>query len=49
MLDLLKDLTAEYPEARIIGHSELPHVAKVCPGFIASEYYHSLQPKSSKY
>ena len=49
MLDLLKDLTAEYPEARIIGHCELPHVTKTCPNFIASAYYASLQPKSSKY
>lgn len=49
MLDLLKDLTAEYPEARIIGHCELPHVAKTCPNFLASTYYASLQPKSSKF
>ena len=48
MLDLLKDLTVEYPEARIIGHCELPHVTKTCPNFIASAYYDSLQPKSSK-
>ena len=48
MLDLLKDLTVEYPEARIIGHCELPHVAKTCPNFLASVYYASLQPKSSK-
>lgn len=49
MLDLLKDLTAEYPEARIIGHCELPHVAKTCPNFLASVYYASLQPKSNKF
>ena len=48
MLDLLKDLTVEYPEARIIGHCELPHVTKTCPNFLASAYYASLQPKSSK-
>ena len=39
----------EYPEARIIGHRELPHVTKECPCFTASEYYRSLQPKSSNY
>ena len=45
MYNLLKDLTAEYPDARIIGHCELPHVAKTCPNFLASEYYASLQPE----
>lgn len=45
MYDLLKDLREEYPEARIIGHCELPHVAKECPCFQASTYYASLQPK----
>ena len=49
LLDLLKDLTVEYPEARIIGHCELPHVAKTCPNFLASVYYASLQPKSNKF
>lgn len=44
MLELLKDLREEYTDARIIGHYELPHVAKTCPNFLASEYYASLQP-----
>ena len=46
MFALLKDLTAEYPDARIIGHRELPHVAKDCPCFIPSTYYASLQPEN---
>ena len=46
MFALLKELTAEYPEARIIGHCELPHVAKACPCFSASTYYASLQPSN---
>ena len=46
MFALLKELTAEYPEARIIGHCELPHVAKACPCFIPSTYYASLQPSN---
>lgn len=29
MYSLLKDLRAEYPDARIIGHCELPHVTTV--------------------
>ena len=42
---LLKELTRSYPEARIIGHRELPHVAKACPCFPASEEYADLQPE----
>ena len=42
MFALLKELTAEYPDARIMGHCELPHVAKNCPCFIASTYYSQL-------
>lgn len=45
MYELLKDLREEYPEARIIGHRELPHVAKDCPGFDASAYYGELNEK----
>ena len=44
MYALLKELREDYPDARIIGHCELPHVAKSCPCFIASTYYQSLQP-----
>lgn len=44
LYDLLKELTAEYPDARIVGHCELPHVAKQCPCFPASIEYASLQP-----
>lgn len=42
MLELLKDLREEYPEARIIGHRELPHVAKDCPCFNAASEYADL-------
>ena len=44
MYALLKELREEYPDARIIGHNELPHVIKACPCFIASTYYRDLQP-----
>ena len=44
LFELLKSLHRDYPKARIIGHKELPHVAKECPCFIASETYASLQP-----
>jgi N-acetyl-anhydromuramyl-L-alanine amidase AmpD len=44
LYELLKELTAEYPEARIVGHCELPHVAKKCPCYPASIEYADLQP-----
>jgi N-acetyl-anhydromuramyl-L-alanine amidase AmpD len=43
---LLKDLTEEYPDARIVGHCELPYVTKSCPNFIPSKEYASLQPEN---
>ena len=39
---LLKDLTEEYPDARIVGHCELPYVTKSCPNFIPSKEYSQL-------
>ena len=42
---LLKELAEEYPGARIVGHCELPHVAKSCPNFLASVEYAALQGK----
>ena len=44
LYQLLKNLRADYPDARIMGHRELPHVAKACPCFDASEEYKELQP-----
>ena len=41
---LLKQLRRDYPQARIIGHKELPHVIKDCPGFTPSTEYADLQP-----
>ena len=45
LYELLKELTHEYPHARIMGHCELPGVAKKCPCFPASIEYRELQPK----
>lgn len=45
LYELLKELTAEYPDARIVGHCQLPGVAKACPCFPASIEYASLQPE----
>ena len=45
LLTLLRDLTTRYPVARILGHNELPHVAKACPCFLASAAYAALQPE----
>ena len=49
LYELLKDLTYDYPDARILGHNELPHVAKDCPCFPASQAYADLQPPHSDY
>lgn len=46
LYELLKDLTHDYPEARILGHCELPRVAKSCPNFLASKEYADLQPEA---
>lgn len=43
---LLKELTGSYPTAHIVGHSELPRVAKACPCFRASTEYTHLQPEN---
>jgi N-acetyl-anhydromuramyl-L-alanine amidase AmpD len=45
LYELLKELTGEYPQARIVGHCELPHVAKDCPCYLPSREYFALQPK----
>ena len=42
LYELLKQLHRDYPKARIIGHRELPHVAKDCPCFTASSEYSQL-------
>ena len=39
---LLKSLKVDYPNAKIIGHCELPNVAKDCPCFLASKEYAEL-------
>ena len=46
LYELLKDLVHDYPEARILGHCELPGVHKACPCFTASTTYASLQPEN---
>lgn len=39
---LLKALKARYPDAKILGHCELPYVDKRCPCFLASKEYASI-------
>ena len=43
LLALLRSLKVDYPDARIIGHRDLPWVTKKCPCFDCSEYA-SLNP-----
>ena len=45
LYELLKDLTAEYPDSRILGHRDLPHVAKDCPCFDVQSEYATLNQK----
>ena len=39
---LLKSLRQDYPEAKILGHRDLPQVAKPCPCFDAEAEYAEL-------
>ena len=45
LYELLKQLRRDYPQARIIGHRELPNVRKDCPCFSCAEYA-DLQPEN---
>ena len=42
LLTLLYGLRADYPEARILGHRDLPKVRKACPCFDAKTEYSQL-------
>ena len=42
MWALLKALKQDYPDALILGHCELPNVAKTCPNFLASKEFADL-------
>ena len=44
LLKLLKKLKAAHPDARILGHRDLPDVHKDCPCFDAIAEYQDLQP-----
>lgn len=39
LLTLLYSLKADYPDAEILGHRDLPWVKKACPCFDAREEY----------
>ena len=43
--ELLKNLIHDYPDAKILGHCELPGVAKACPCYLPSKEYAELQQK----
>lgn len=42
LLTLLRKLKRDYPQARILGHRDLPNVAKECPCFDAGREYSNL-------
>ena len=45
---LLRSLRVDYPDAQIVGHCELPHVAKACPCFLPSKEYAGLEGRGKK-
>ena len=44
LLNLLRSLKVDYPDAVILGHRDLPWVAKDCPCFDARSEYANLHP-----
>ena len=44
LVTLLRSLKADYPDAQILGHHDLPWVKKDCPCFDARSEYQDLQP-----
>lgn len=42
LLDLLRQLRTDYPQARIVGHNQLHGVRKACPCFDARKEYEEL-------
>ena len=49
MLDLLRQLRRDYPEAKIAGHCQLsPYIRKACPCFDAREEYAGLEEELSR-
>ena len=45
LYELLKQLRHDYPQARIVGHCELPGTTKPCPCYNCSSEYKDLQPR----
>ena len=49
LLDLLRQLRRDYPEAKIVGHCQLsPYIRKACPCFDAREEYAGLEEEVSR-
>ena len=44
MINLLRSLKVDYPDAKILGHHDLPWVNKKCPCFDAQSEYADLRP-----
>ena len=42
LVALLRSLKVDYPDAKILGHRELPNVHKDCPCFLPSKEYANL-------
>ena len=49
LIDLLRQLRRDYPEAKIAGHCQLsPYIRKACPCFDAREEYAGLEEELSR-
>lgn len=42
LLKLIKQLKAKYPNAKVVGHKDMPNVHKACPCFDAKHEYSNL-------
>jgi N-acetylmuramoyl-L-alanine amidase len=41
---LLGDLAIFFPEARVVGHGDLPRVTKACPSFNVADWLNTRRP-----
>ena len=42
LLKLIKQLKAKYPNAKVVGHKDMPNVHKACPCFEAKREYNNI-------
>ena len=45
MIDLIDDLLARFPNARVEGHRDMPGAATQCPGFDAAAWWAGVEKR----